>query len=63
LIGGAIPDVMPAVVATATAEIWPAPVLEGFHVQVTVNGPEVVVSFPIHPGIRIFRKLKVTFDA
>lgn len=52
--------VPPELVSTAVALISADPLTEGFHVQVAVNGEDVLVGLFLQPGITIFLTLNVT---
>ena len=51
--------VPPELVSTAVALISADPLTEGFHVQVAVNGEDVLVGLFLQPGITIFLTLNV----
>ena len=52
--------VPPELVSTAVALISADPLTEGFHVQVAVNGEDVLVGLFLQPVITIFLTLNVT---
>ena len=61
--GVALALVPPALDSTAVAVTVVDPLSEGFHVHVATNGELALVGLFLHPGMIIFRALKVTFAA